>query len=303
MSLQTFRNVFYLSRQRLKYFILSRFVTRKRLNMDYWRLSSDIPIFYPLYLPKRYQRIYFRRKVSWYKRRFSEGNINSIFIEIEIVDLLEEFLRDTFHDFSGIFIINPMDRTMKDRPAWMGVSARWASPNIEFPKESDGVLIPLGIEDLKRGKNGNPWNFIKFSKKYPKILVGPFGQTHSARHMFNLWNPSQTVSIYKSRINAFKYSRLASRHGFILCPRGNGIDTHRFWEALYRDCIPIVKNSAWAHYWNELGLPVLIVEEYEDIFQYTEDQLRELYLKNSKKFSESNFLLEVDFWRERLMLR
>ena len=32
-------------------------------------------------------------------------------------------------------------------------------------------------------------------------------------------------------------------HEFVLCPRGNGVDTHRLWETLYMGSIPIVKND------------------------------------------------------------
>jgi hypothetical protein len=42
-----------------------------------------------------------------------------------------------------------------------------------------------------------------------------------------------TLEGFKWYINALKGSE------FVLCPRGNGIDTHRFWEALYLGCIPI----------------------------------------------------------------
>lgn len=39
------------------------------------------------------------------------------------------------------------------------------------------------------------------------------------------------------------YLRSISEHDFVLCPRGNGRDTHRLWETLYLGSIPIVKNG------------------------------------------------------------
>lgn len=50
---------------------------------------------------------------------------------------------------------------------------------------------------------------------------------------------------------------------FTLSPRGNGLDCHRTWEALWLGSIPILKSSMM----NPLleGLPVLIVEEWTDI--------------------------------------
>jgi len=39
------------------------------------------------------------------------------------------------------------------------------------------------------------------------------------------------------------YCRLIRQHDFVLCPRGNGRDTHRLWECLYMGSIPIVKKG------------------------------------------------------------
>jgi hypothetical protein len=61
-------------------------------------------------------------------------------------------------------------------------------------------------------------------------------------------------------------------HKFCLCPRGNGIDTHRMWEALYCRTIPIVKRNA-AHR-NLTDLPILFVDSWDEV---TEDFLHSEY--------------------------
>ena len=38
-----------------------------------------------------------------------------------------------------------------------------------------------------------------------------------------------------------EYERDLLTSNFVLCPEGNGIDTHRVWEALYSGSIPIVR--------------------------------------------------------------
>ena len=40
-----------------------------------------------------------------------------------------------------------------------------------------------------------------------------------------------------------QYLKAVNNHDFILCPRGNGRDTHRLWESLYLGSIPIVKSG------------------------------------------------------------
>lgn len=58
-------------------------------------------------------------------------------------------------------------------------------------------------------------------------------------------------------------------HEFVLCPRGNGIDTHRLWETLYMGSIPIVRADIAHRDWTDL--PILIVNDWSDV---TEDRLR-----------------------------
>ena len=50
---------------------------------------------------------------------------------------------------------------------------------------------------------------------------------------------------------------------FVLCPRGNGVDTHRLWETLYMGSIPIVKYENTHHLFTDL--PILFIEKWEDI--------------------------------------
>jgi len=54
-------------------------------------------------------------------------------------------------------------------------------------------------------------------------------------------------------------------HEFALCPRGNGIDTHRFWESLYLDVIPIVERSTHVEYWQASGLPLLAIDDWSEV--------------------------------------
>jgi hypothetical protein len=61
-------------------------------------------------------------------------------------------------------------------------------------------------------------------------------------------------------------------HKFCLCPRGNGIDTHRLWEALYCRTVPVVKYEH-AHR-NFLDLPILFVDDWN---QVTEEYLHTQY--------------------------
>ncbi len=66
------------------------------------------------------------------------------------------------------------------------------------------------------------------------------------------------------------YLEQMGKHRFVLAVRGNGIDTHRFWEALYLQCVPVVINNAWTEckqflkHVRALGLPFLEIQHFTD---------------------------------------
>ena len=53
------------------------------------------------------------------------------------------------------------------------------------------------------------------------------------------------------------------RHKFVACPRGNGIDTHRTWETLYLDSIPIERPNPSNAFWRDL--PICFVQNWHEV--------------------------------------
>ncbi|QXD31053.1 DUF6492 family protein [Candidatus Pelagisphaera phototrophica] len=54
------------------------------------------------------------------------------------------------------------------------------------------------------------------------------------------------------------------RHKFAICPEGNGIDTHRFWECLYMNTIPIcLKNKITEHY--KKYFPLILLDDWKEL--------------------------------------
>jgi hypothetical protein len=64
---------------------------------------------------------------------------------------------------------------------------------------------------------------------------------------------------------------------YALCPRGCGVDTHRFYECIYLGCVPIVvrTNTMFDRLYDpSVGFPCLVVDKWDDI---TEDLLNNSY--------------------------
>jgi hypothetical protein len=127
--------------------------------------------------------------------------------------------------------------------------------------------LPIGIENIRWGKNGFTKLFnesLAQTKKKNAILVGPFSPTHSERKELEPWKviSHQQLRFSDVFMDASRLAKLASQYKYVACPRGNGTDTHRFWETLYRGSIPVVKESKWSNSIKEMGIPVLELREW-----------------------------------------
>jgi hypothetical protein len=86
---------------------------------------------------------------------------------------------------------------------------------------------------------------------------------------------------------------------YALCPRGCGVDTHRFYECIYLGCVPIVVRTHTVFdrlYHPDTGFPCLVVERWADV---TEELLAVSYPECFSKMREFHaryprFLTDLD---------
>jgi hypothetical protein len=62
-----------------------------------------------------------------------------------------------------------------------------------------------------------------------------------------------------------RYLSLLATHRFAACPRGNGVDTHRVWEALYLGVVPVVERSPCMEHFAGLGLPMVLIDDWREV--------------------------------------
>ena len=77
-------------------------------------------------------------------------------------------------------------------------------------------------------------------------------------------------------------------HKYSLCPQGNGLDTHRFWESLYMKTIPIVKRTVMTEFWENF-FPIILIDDWNDIDL---EKLKENYEDLNKW--DNYYLLDFD---------
>ena len=102
-----------------------------------------------------------------------------------------------------------------------------------------------------------------------------------------------------SRLVQREYFDISSRYKFIASPPGNGPDCHRTWEVLYLNSIPIVERSVFTEYFEKLKLPLLVIEKWEDLEKYTEENLSDMF-ENIINKSDKKALF-MPYWIDLIM--
>jgi hypothetical protein len=208
-------------------------------------------------------------------------------------DLWEELSSGSDFHQHKVIILGSSDRDWRkgELPDWPGTT--FFVQNLIDGESEQVKLLPIGVEDYSWARNGMPWNFgerLRFRNKSTECLVGPFGATHLSRlQLQEVATGLQSVYVLRERLPSWQYSKIASSFGYIACPRGNGFDTHRFWESLYRGSVPVVVKSRWAQDVASYAVPLVILNEWRE-------------LENSRKQVETSPLspyLEPSWWEKR----
>jgi hypothetical protein len=182
----------------------------------------------------------------------------------------------------------------------------WLSFN--FPKKEiiinssvkDGsdsfTTLTIGIQHdyLKYIFNNNNNNeFLKHPEINSKLCLSAFRRSTDKDRRSNLSINRNTISnniSNKNFISVFQsdsisYFKEIGKYKFVICPEGNGIDTHRLWETLYSKGIPIVEDNELMRKKCE-GLPILWTKDYSELTEEYLNQKYEEILNTEYDFSQ-----------------
>lgn len=203
--------------------------------------------------------------------KFSEESLRDSTILFIRSDLFEKFLTQfkSFIRSSHILITGNSDKDFDTFPEVLAKKdVSWFTQNNLIKDDSRVQTIPIGIENLALGNYGRV-KHLKVSRNFThdKILFGPMGDTHPSRKtLLSSALPLQNIFyIPPKRLTSDQYVELSKNFKYVFCARGNGVDTHRFWESLYRGQTPIVLENAWSGSLEELGLPFISVPSIESL--------------------------------------
>ena len=166
--------------------------------------------------------------------------------------------------------------------------------------------LPIGLENAWRHKNGRVRFFsqkkLGEERKVSRVMwtfaveTNPKIRNQAADALRRLPNAD-----YLGEIVPSKHRKALRRYAFVACPPGNGVDTHRMWEAMYLRSVPIVLESPLTKFYSNLGLPVMLVRSYTDLLELSEFDLERIYATFVPKFSSK--VLWLDYWLEKIRQR
>lgn len=290
--------------------------------LDFWHMSVSRPSRVEVLW------VYFKRFVRWrrnsdpyisgdafadfadyvYKpprwRNFNdEKTISSAKVVFCRSDQLQEFL-DAYSEIltAKVIICGNSDFEFHKMPQNLPSCIRAMFLQNSFISDNRFVFtIPIGLENFRLGVNGNP-KFIspprKEFTKLIKVLFGPLSPTHEIRSevIQTFTSKSLQWDLLSHRLKPSEYNKISKQYRYVAAVRGNGVDTHRLWEALYRGIHPIVLKDDW---WSSLKdlFPQVI-----EITSWDETEIRNLLeQKEPQDINPSKIEpLWMPFWRKKI---
>lgn len=187
--------------------------------------------------------------------------------------------------------------------------------NVNIPLHNKTTLLPIGIAN-KMWPHGDLTKLYTVAKDtymrkkdkaiYVNLNTSTFAYRQNVIDAFT--SAGHKIASGKLYID---YLKDLSSHRFCLCVRGNGIDTHRMWEALYLGVVPVIINNKhtrmnyFVDYLRNQGIPFVEIndDDLENAVKnkYTEELFSEAKYKSmihkSKSFLQSLTQLKVGSYK------
>ena len=177
----------------------------------------------------------------------------------------------------------------------------WYAVNVGF-EHKQLIPVPLGLASRFSKKNLTEDYFKEvvtkndYMKKDINLYVNFQVNTNFVErsNLYKIFTGHDWVTQNFPDNDNNKYHQSLKEATFILCPWGNGVDTHRLWEALYSGSIPVTKQHVT--YKSVEDLPILFVDDYREITY----ELLEQFLKNLdiNKFNIEK--LSLNYWIDKI---
>jgi hypothetical protein len=182
---------------------------------------------------------------------------------------------------------------------------KWFAQNL-YATHERAEALPLGVTNIIESSRGDKHGVARIDERHTEKLkyMHDDGSTpaHDIYANFNIQtNLAKRRPVMQrcvnvphidtnvSTVSLQEYFAQCRNSKMIVCPEGNGIDTHRFWETLYINRVPItLRNKAMNHF---SKLPVVWLNDWSELEKL--DPILEQYYRVKDK---PKVMCGVDFW-------
>jgi len=219
-------------------------------------------------------------------------------------DLVENFFLNYHKDITNQYylITHNSDRNVNEELILFKDEKiiKWFAQNLEIPM-IDGIYpIPIGLENRRYLNNGMISDFDVDTSK-TNLIISSFNLStnKAARSIVHDLSKKNNLIENLTFSNHIDYIKSLSTFKFNLCPSGNGLDTHRIWESLMVETIPVMLSNNFSNNFYNLGIPILLIEKWEELNKLNKTDLDELYNKIINNGSLKQFV-NFEYWKKYL---
>jgi len=177
----------------------------------------------------------------------------------------------------------------------------WFAQNM-VAKNNKISVLPIGLENLRYQLNGvlNDFQTTENIVKSKTTLLS-FNVITNNKERIKALDALKDNKFIESNIfaNHREYFKELKKYKFNLCPEGNGRDTHRVWESLLAEVIPVMIRDTHTENLASLNFPIMLLDEWEDFNSYSIEDLDKYYKKetDSKSFFD---VVSYEYWLNKI---
>lgn len=141
---------------------------------------------------------------------------------------------------------------------------RWYAQNVDY-RHPKLYFIPIGIANSMWSHGHLPmFESIDTANKTNMVYMH-FEMSTNRKKRYECYIALVDKVEFLPKLDpASNLSRMAS-YKYCICPEGNGLDTHRLWEAYYMRVVPILLRSTHTEIIQEQsGLPMILLDQWSD---------------------------------------
>jgi len=182
----------------------------------------------------------------------------------------------------------------------------WFATKLNVLASNNLSALPYGLENRRWLKNGLVNNYKAIltnpPRKNDRILCSFNPNTNLIERapLINIAKNKKDIIDVKNFSESKTYLKELSNYSFNLCPEGNNYESHRIWESLIFKTTPIVINNTVNQNFYNMGIPLIMLDSWNDLVDLEIKDLQKINKKNLDKNYE--IFVNLNFWKSQFEL-